>query len=744
MTSIPRSSLLCLALLAGAAAPQDPAGPAPGSREAMWPAPTAEDWAKPCLITWERSWDDALAVSLQTDRPILICVNMDGEIASEHYAGIRYRQPDIAALYEPYVCVIASVYRHTPRDYDPEGRRIPCPRFGTVTCGEHIAIEPILHDRYFEDTRVAPRHIMVELDRAETYDVYYAFDTDSVFRTIREGIDQREIASRPLPGGDRPLTERVGSRHSQDRVAVERAYVSGDHQVRRRLLERALDLGDAPPDDLLRLAVFGFDLELAQLARQALAGSNSATSVDLINEALRVPMDAAERDALIAALERIGQTSPRARSLAVIHRGLSADSDAIDVEGWSQALAAVAPVDPLEGPAVAAQVEYRAEATDARPEDPEAHLDLAESYLELAVDPQSRAALGLGTARPKNPRFAKLLLEDARLATAKAQELGAEGWRLDALLALTAHYLGDRDTAAARSEAAVAALPSGVASWTSMAVLGLFAQERREAIAVKARAREPWPGEWVSDVHSAYAVIARHPLGTEGHAAAHYDFLVDVQAGGQAGRVLDEALRRYPVSDLLHDRLRARLLKERGVGALEPTYESMLAAPDAHPRLTWLAAYTSLVAAEFHRRGNQPTRAFEAYGRGIARYESYAEAHPDQRDTADHYIALALAGQARLSLEAGDHDAALTGIQAAFDRRPLSAASLDGLSISPVGTAQMLRARLVEADEPDAVARIDAAFDRLRALDPALLELPAFERGGPRPPGGWRRGGRGR
>jgi len=46
---------------------------------------------------------------------------MDGEIASEHYAGIRYRNPDIAALYEPYVCVIASVYRHTPRDYDEQG-----------------------------------------------------------------------------------------------------------------------------------------------------------------------------------------------------------------------------------------------------------------------------------------------------------------------------------------------------------------------------------------------------------------------------------------------------------------------------------------------------------------------------------------------------------------------------------------------------------------------------------------------
>src|SRR5688572_23916359 len=74
--------------------------------------PTEEDWAKPCLITWQRTWEDALEVSRETRKAILICVSMDGEPASEHYAGKRYRDPAIAKLYEPYVCVIASVYRH--------------------------------------------------------------------------------------------------------------------------------------------------------------------------------------------------------------------------------------------------------------------------------------------------------------------------------------------------------------------------------------------------------------------------------------------------------------------------------------------------------------------------------------------------------------------------------------------------------------------------------------------------------
>jgi hypothetical protein len=100
------------------------------NREQMWFAPTTEDWKKPCLIKWQRTWEDAQAVSKETGKPILVCVNMDGEIASEHYAGVRYRQPEIAALYEPYVCVIASVYRHSERDHDEQGGGFRAPGSG--------------------------------------------------------------------------------------------------------------------------------------------------------------------------------------------------------------------------------------------------------------------------------------------------------------------------------------------------------------------------------------------------------------------------------------------------------------------------------------------------------------------------------------------------------------------------------------------------------------------------------------
>jgi hypothetical protein len=101
----------------------------------MWPAATADGWAQPVLVRWQRTFDDALRVARATRKPILVAVNMDGEVASEHYAGVRYREPETARLLEPYVCIVASVYRRTTRDYDPEGRRVPCPRLGNITCG---------------------------------------------------------------------------------------------------------------------------------------------------------------------------------------------------------------------------------------------------------------------------------------------------------------------------------------------------------------------------------------------------------------------------------------------------------------------------------------------------------------------------------------------------------------------------------------------------------------------------------
>ncbi|TDJ65968.1 MAG: hypothetical protein E2O39_17220 [Planctomycetota bacterium] len=713
-----------LAFLSVAAA-QGGTGAAGGvSREEMWPAPTAEEWAQPCLITFQRTWADAVKTSRETGKAILVCVNMDGEPASEHYAGIRYRQADKAALYAPYVCVIASVYRHNPRDFDEEGRRILCPRFGSVTCGEHIWIEPTLYEKFLDGRRIAPRHIMVELDGKETYDVFYAMDTDSVFKAIDDGIVNREREPFPDTRGDLTLEERVGSADIDDRTMVENAYRGGDKVLRRRLLQATLRYSDLSHTDLLRLAIFGLDVELARLARQALAESTAESAIELINEALRVPMDAAEREALVVALERLGTTWPRARTLAAVHRGLAGRSHAVDADGWSTALAG-------EGNyahtgdwlALEASIDYKAEIRQARPEDPSAHLDLAEATLVLAVDPETAQALA---ADPRTAlTYGLLMFEDARRAAQAAEDLGAVGWRVNAAIGLSAYYLGDLETAYARAEVAMKGLPAGTEGWSAMATVALFAEARQKAIAKALDEKTQWPTQWLTDVNAAYSVLAKHPLGSELHVVAHYDFLRRLGARGQAARVLDEGLARFSDCAPLHDRLRGSILWNKGVRGLERAYETLLEAEDAPPNLEWFAGYASLVAAEFHRRAGDDRAATLAYDRAIGHYERAIANNAESRDSADHYIALAFAGRARVALEREEYAAALTDLLLSFERREESAASLDGLNLSPAGTAKMLLARLEATDRTELAARLQAALD---ALDPILLELPDFER----------------
>jgi len=704
------------------------------SREQMWFAPTAEDWQRPVLITFQRTWEDAVAVARETGKPILICVNMDGEIASEHYAGIRYREPEKAALYEPYVCVIASVYRHTPRDYDEAGHRILCPRFGSVTCGEHIAIEPLLYEKFFDGKRIAPRHVMVELDGNETYDVYYARDTDSVFAAIRDGIAERDPATPAVVRGDRTLVERVASRDVGDRTAVEAAYRQADREQQRALLAAAAENMDAAPIGLLRLAVFGLDPELSEMARQALTKAKSPAAVSLISEALRAPMGEKEREGLIAALQRIGRDSPVARRLAVVHRGLEHDSREVDVAGWSKAIEGGGTYGaPAEWNTLEARADSTEKAVAERPDDARAQLAFAESSLAMAVDPKTSEVVGAGHGN--RSKYAQLMLEDARRAALAAEKLGASGWRLNATLALSNYYLGNRDKAFGRAKAAIGEIPAGSQEWSAIATIALFAQARQRDIIAAVRAKEDWPGEWLTDVSASYEVLARHPLGTDRHVAAHYDFLKWLGATARAGRVLDQGLKRFPESWALHDCLRSKILEEHGVAGLEPAYEAMLAKPDASPNLEWFAGYTSIVAAEYYRRGRDLDNAAAAYDRAIVHYERSAEGNGNNRDSADFYVAVAMAGRARVMLLRKDYPGAVRELLAAFERKPEASATLDGLNLSAVITANTLKARLAEDERTDLLEQLQAALD---ALDPDLLLPPAYDTPG-RPARNFRR-----
>ncbi|MCB9879800.1 MAG: hypothetical protein H6835_19590 [Planctomycetes bacterium] len=686
--------------------------------EQMWYAPTAEDWAKPVQIRWQRTWDDAVRLSQATKKPILVCVNMDGEIASEHYAGVRYRDPEVGKLFEPYVCVIASVYRHNPRDYDDDGRRIPCPRLGCVTCGEHIAMEPIVFEKFLDQKRISPRHIMVELDGSETYDVFYTWDVKSVLTQLDDGIKQRKIQAPPVVKGDRSLQQRIQSPDSEDREAVEREFAAADREQRQRMLELALAEGKQVPLELLRMAQNGLDPALAKEARKGLVETADPLAIDLIADTLREPLAQDERGELIAALQRFGEQSTHARTLATAHQGLADGESVIDGQRWQsvlvgQSYAAAVPVDR------AAEASARDAALADKPKDPDALLDVAESSLLQAFDVQPASARG---AVRLLLRQRELLLEDAERRLAEARAAGADGWRPAALAAIAANLRGDKPKAYAAAIAAAPDLPPDAPGRLAVELLALFAEARQHAIIDAVQQKAKWPGEWTTDVHTAYSLLARHPLGRDVHVADHYDFL-DFFRSPDTAAVLTRGLERFPASALLHERLRAQLLRHGGPDALENDYAQRLAAADAPATLPWFAGYASLVAAEQRRRRQQPEAAAASYTRALERFAAYRTATGQSDGT--HYEGMAHAGLARLALQQGGLSECLAELQQVFAGPASAVAATDGLAITAMQTAEMLRAKASEAQREDLVTTLDAA---LRALPPEAFELPDYEK----------------
>jgi hypothetical protein len=343
---------------------------------------------------------------------------------------------------------------------------------------------------------------------------------------------------------------------------------------------------------------------------------------------------------LVTALERLGRDSERARTLAVVQRGMGATSSEVDLDGWSGAAASYA------ADAAAVGLSERLRRADAtlrtRPNDPAALLDKAESLLERAIAPESGAVLGAG-ARGK---YQRLMFEDTRQLIEKARTSGADDWRLQALPALLA-YPG----------------------WAAISTLALLAESRQAGIRRAVAQQADWPAAWLADVNAVYGVLAQHPLGNEAHVSAHVQLLNELAAYAPAARALGQGLQRFPLSAELHRLFRVQQLRDSG--------------PAAFGELPWFAGWASMIAAESQRRGRKPDAAVASYERALAHLATYAERFPNDAASAEFYAAVCLAGRARLALDRDGLNLSAVdtarSLRAEFNRlqRPDDAAKID-------------------------------------------------------------------
>jgi len=596
-----------------------------------WRTPTEEAKARPNLIRWERSLEDAQIISKETGKPILICVNMDGETACESLAHYRYKDPEFANLTRGFVPLIVSPDRRNVRDHDDLGRRIPDPRFGRVINEEHIMIEPDLFERYFSGRRVAPRHLAVSPEGQVLFDIFLSNVPAEIDRALKE--HGRFDVAEPDPAA---MTEGqlLTSRYAACRAELESRYINGDERTRARLAGLALsDMRETQHPELLQMALVDPNPSIRRQAAWVLVQRPEALTAGRLSGLLRDSEgDPALRGALLATVDRL---RTRGRDLAMryqadrLHRvfnDLARASRAVDVERWRLTLPVVAT------PAVEESLDLVLERLAAvetrlakRPEDPGLDLLRAELLLRCA---QAQIASGGG-----NPTF---FLEDAR---AGAEELPSSGRSL-AVVASASYLLGDAERA---GEAAAAALPQLVTQaggGSATDVLGALVWARTNAIyAVMGRGGN-WPDGWVSEVRDACEVLLLHPDGTEAQALSYVNFLGAVGAWAEQREVLERALERFTLSGDLHGRLRALALRDAGAAGLEQAYAMLPRTQDNEAALDWFAGLASLVSAEWSVQNKDMDAALASYGRSQTLFEESVAVNETFADSAAHYVCL--------------------------------------------------------------------------------------------------------
>jgi len=646
-------------------------------------APLAQNWrsievtgehrSAPNLIQWQRRLSEAEALSLRTGVPLLVCVNMDGEAACEAFAHRKYKDEEFAELTRGFVPVIASPTRHNSRDYDERGRRVECPRFGTVTCGEHISIEPYLYAKYFSGKRYAPRHLGIAPDGKKLFDHYLNQDLSVVNRSLERH------------GKDADTVSKSFERDTAARAKMEREFLVGSEKQRLALLSRARST-KPPQFDLIRLGLHDESQEVRERAAKSLASSLEPGSIDLVFEALRSGAAEQALKALRRKLAPMAKEDDTAAKALRILIGLDSSSKVVNEKAWTMAIGDRKP--PEDNPINIEALLERLEELDRRQKElpsPELEQQTARALLDIA---KARMAAG------SDPTY---FLIDARAAAERAETVGKRNYRTAAIRAEASYLLSEFDDAL---KLAARALPEHLelaAEKETADLLGVFAQLRTRAIYEAEGRGEDWPAAWLSDAHSAYRALTLHPHSTEDQFASYSTLLAYFGLERENGEVLRRALARFPLSGRLHQQFRSHVWRSDGPFGLERAYErvDLSGRPAAY---TWFRAYASMVYAEHLRSIDKASESRPAYERAIRLFEESTRLEGAYSDNSNHFIALSLAELAFLRLEHDDLEESVELIGRSIERRPESLKVADGLDRTPELILQRVMQQLEKAE----------------------------------------------
>ncbi len=152
-------------------------------------------------IEWEASWEAALARAKEENRPIAVCINMDGERANDTLAKKTYKDRSVVSVSQHTVNLFASL------DVHGSG---PCARAGkAITCAEHLDVEKAVRAALgLEGSQgrvIAPQHVFTGPDGSVLLSVPYAVTkgellwcwTEAVRRVSPDDAPKQPSSARP-------------------------------------------------------------------------------------------------------------------------------------------------------------------------------------------------------------------------------------------------------------------------------------------------------------------------------------------------------------------------------------------------------------------------------------------------------------------------------------------------------------------------------------------------------------------
>lgn len=621
---------------------------------------------KPCLVPWQRNLEDALALVQQTGKPLLICVNMDGEGASEQLAWYHYRDPDFVKLMRGFIPLIVSGDQRNPRDWDDHGRRIPDWRFGRVVNYEHMTIEPKLRERYFGTESVAPRHVGVSKDGVLLFDIFLTRGFDPVVEALKK---HGKPDAKPLPkAADMSEAQLLESPDAGHRDELEARFWQGDEATRARFASQALSKGRSTQHpEILRMA-----LQVSPAVRKA-AVTTIAANIDRAPEWLWLPaFRACGRD---PALLKVLETALVGKELGSVIQRLRTDTEVVDVNAWSKALAAATPEAPPSAEELGTLEKQlnELEAKIRKEESPELKLSLASTTLRYGR---------IRILQREDPTF---ILQDActhAKAAASSKDDKVRGRAL-AVLAWASHLLNDEETAGTAAKRALPLLLEGGDAATPLGVMAFRVCAER------------------GQNHAAWEVLMARPDCTEQQILGYLKSLQVAGAHGFQPEVLERGLELFPVSGSLHQYLRYQQLRDWGAESLERCYARMKRPPEHAAALAWYAGVASLHAAARHVQNQRDKAAVGSYQRAVQHLEASAKANRAYQDSANHYICLAEAGRARVLADGRQWTDAAAALEKGLATRPPSKDTKDTLGNTPVQNANYIYNGLLAAGKED-------------------------------------------